>query len=431
MSAIRTTILDNLQSLSDDVLDEITADGHTFASTCWYRLLDSLDLSSIVGGMVRLKYALVTCRDVPVCVTPILHASGPGVYFAYSLRRYYFEHWIEEAQRLHPEKRATYARLLTGVSAYRRMLEWTGTPLDECLLVCGPLSYRGEIPVAPSAAVPRHKIYASLTKHLQTYASRQRLPLCFFAVQGESNRLAPVLEAAGCAKSFLFYDNRLNIESFDDFDGYLQSFRRTTRRAFSRDISRTSQAGIEFRFIQDFSSYSGELTKLYTQTYSKYGNSFFRHDDDFWHQLSHHLGDNAELIVAERDGQMLGFSVLLHNRRRGELWTYRIGRSFDSETSQIPYYFGLSFYGPIQRAIEQNYRRVWFGPASYEAKSVRGAEQIPLYHYFWFPRRWDRWFLQPYLQLFGKITKDEIVRSMQRPVRTQQPTPTARNRQEQ
>jgi hypothetical protein len=48
------------------------------------------------------------------------------------------------------------------------------------------------------------------------------------------------------------------------------------------------------------------------------------------------------------------------------------------------------------------------GPAGYEAKRVRGAEQVPLYSCFWFPRRFDRWTLQRYLKLFGKITRKQL-----------------------
>lgn len=429
MAVLSTQLLENLHSLSDEDLDEITADGHTFARTQWYRLLDSLPLDSIIGGQVRMQYAVVRHGDCPICVTPILRSTGAGVYFAYSLRRYYFEHWIEEAVRLQPEKQQTFARLMTMVSGYRKLLEWSGTKLSDCLIVTGPMSYRGEIPVAPSSPVPRHQVYAALVRDLQKYSRRHKLPLWFFALQGGSGRLAKVLDAAQCSRSFLFYDNCLNLEEYRSFDDYLRSFRRTTRRAFCRDLKRIEEAGIQFRFLSDWSGLEPTLTGLYTQTYSKYGSSFFRHGDQFWSMAQQHLGDQAEIIVAERDQQLLGFSLLMHNVRRGEMWTYRIGRSFSDDLESVPFYFGLSFYGPIQRAIERGYRRIWLGPASYEAKSVRGAEQVPLYSYFWFPRRWDRWFLRPYLQMFGQISQEEIVRSLQRPVRTGQPSTTVRNTQ--
>lgn len=429
MSALRMTLVDNLNHFSNETLDEITADGRTFSNTQWYRLLDSLSLDAVIGGQVQLQYAVVQHGSTPVCVAPILHAKGPGVYFAYSLRRYYFEHWIEEALRLQPGKQQTFARLMTGVSAYRKALEWTGSPLSESLIVTGPMSYRGEIPVAPSSPVPRHQVYAALVRELQTLARRKKLPLWFFAVPGRGNRLAKVLEAARCSPSFLFYDNRLDVEEFATFDDYLQSFRRTTRRAFCRDLKRTQEAGVQFRYLSDWTNLESDLSRLYTQTYSKYGSSFFRHPETFWTEVQRCLGDQAEMVVAERGSQLLGFGLLLHNERRGELWTYRMGRVFDDETSGVPYYFGLSFYCPIQRAIERGYRRLWLGPAAYEAKSVRGAEQVPLYNYFWFPRRWDRWFLSPYLQLFGQISQEEISRSIQRPLRTESEQVATRNPQ--
>lgn len=413
MAVLRTTFVPNLTTICDEVLDEITADGHTFASTAWYRFLDSLPLQEIVGGDVELSYAVVWAGETPVCVTPVLRARGQGVYFVYSLRRYYFEHWIEEAIRMQPDKSQFYARLLSGVSCYRKVMEWTGSSLDDCLIVTGPLSYRGEIPVAPSSPVPRHQVYASLVKELQKSARRRRIPLWFLALQGNT-RLTKVLETAECESSFLFYDNRIDLEDYESFDDYLFSFRRTTRRAFQRDMRRTEEAGVEFQFLPSFHEHKETLADLYSKTYAKYGNSFYRHPSYFWNALQTHLGDRAEAIVAKKDGAMLGFSILLHNERRGEMYTYRIGRQADDSCDGIPYYFGLSFYGPIQRAIERNYRRIWLGPASYEAKNVRGADQVPLFNYFWFPRRWDRWFLQPYLTLFGQVSKEEIDRTLLR-----------------
>jgi hypothetical protein len=61
--------------------------------------------------------------------------------------------------------------------------------------------------------------------------------------------------------------------------------------------------------------------------------------------------------------------------------------------------------------LELGYRRLWLGPASYEAKRVRGAEQVPLFNYLWFPRRWDRAVLGRFVQFFGEETKRQLDRS--------------------
>lgn len=191
-----------------------------------------------------------------------------------------------------------------------------------------------------------------------------------------------------------------------------------------RTYVRPKAQGIEFDFVSDLASRAEEFTELYNLTYAKYGDSYFRQPPEFWRTLQATLGSSVEAIVARREDQLVGFSILLKSERRGEMWTYRIGRRDDPALRSVPYYFALSFYGPIQRAIELGYRRLWLGPASYEAKSVRGAEQVPLYSYFWFPRRWDRWFLLPYLQIFGKVTREQIAQSLDRPIREDEPIPS-------
>jgi hypothetical protein len=71
---------------------------------------------------------------------------------------------------------------------------------------------------------------------------------------------------------------------------------------------------------------------------------------------------------------------------RREICAYKIGRRYDCGLDRVPFYFDLSIYEPVRRAIELGYRTYWLGPGAYETKCRRGAEQIPLYNYCWFPR---------------------------------------------
>ena len=94
---MQTQIEPTLASLSDASLRAITADGHTFASAEWFRLLERLDLSALTGGHVTLQFAIVTADSEPVALCPVLRARGPGLYPLYSIRRYYFEGLFEQA----------------------------------------------------------------------------------------------------------------------------------------------------------------------------------------------------------------------------------------------------------------------------------------------------------------------------------------------
>lgn len=417
---LRVRIVDDLKALDDARLDEICADGHAFANRRWFRLMDSIDLSVVVGGRPRLRYALVKLDHRPIAVCPLLRVRGNGAYFVYSLRQYYFEHWLDEAARMDPTGRARLAKLFRAVSFYRRILEGIGAELDDCLLVCNPLSYRCETAIAPDPGVPRAAIYSAILSAFLRMSRRTRLPLRFLGVEGEAvgegaaNESAgwhSTLVAAGCTRSFLFHDNAVDLSAFEDFDDYLHSFSRTTRRAFQRDERRTAEANIAFRFVDDWSRMADRLADLYERTYGKYGASHFRHDAAFWQAVQSNLGSHAEMLLAERHDELVGFTMLLHNERRGESWTYRIGRLEANGLADVPFYFGLSFYWPIRRAIERGYDRIWLGPASYEAKAVRGARHVPLYNYHWSPRRLDRWLLHPYFAAFGDESRKRIERA--------------------
>lgn len=415
MAQLHITTVPTLAAIGERCLDEITADGHVFATTAWYRLLDRLDLSAIVGGSVELRYVVATAKATPIAVCPLLRVQGHGAYFAYSLRRYYFEHWIDDAVRLNPEKSGEFARLFRAVTGFRKLLEWTGSVLEDCLIATCPMTYRALIPVAPSSSVAREEVYRAIIAELQRLARTERRILCILGVEGETGPLQKALAEMHFSPTFLFYDNQIRLEQCASFADYLSSFRRTTRRAFLRDMRRTQDAGVQFHTTNDLATNAQSFTELYEQTYSQYGESYFRHSPDFWKSLGACMPGAVEAILAVHDDRLIGFTILLKSARRGEAWTYRIGR-LRSENADVPYYFGLSYYSPLQRAIELGYRRLWLGPASYEAKSVRGAVQVPLYNYLWFPRRLDRWLLAPYMRLFGKITRDEIVASLRRPV---------------
>ena len=415
MVRLETVFLPTVRGIDPDQLDEITADGRVFASRQWFELLESLDLDEVTQGEVQLAFATVFADGRPELVQPVLRAKGSGMYFLYSLRRYYFEYWIEEAVRLRPEKQTAFAKIFAGVTKFRKALEWSGAPLDDCWIIGSPISYRCHPASSPSASVTKIELYGRLIADLQRLSRATRKPLCFFGVEetGPVDPWRSALRESGCAESFLFYDNVLKLDAFETFDDYLHSFRRTTRRAFERDLKRTKEAGIDLRILDEFAGLGPAFADMYRETYARHGTSYYHHPASFWRTLSEQCGTTTEAAAAFHQDALIGFSVLLESRRRGEMFTYRIGRRAEGSWGEAPYYFALSFYTPIRRAIELGFRKIWLGPAGYEAKRVRGAEQVPLYSYFYFPRRFDRWTLQRYLKLFGKITRKQLEHALE------------------
>jgi predicted N-acyltransferase len=174
---------------------------------------------------------------------------------------------------------------------------------------------------------------------------------------------------------------------------------------------------VEFRFEDDLDHVAEDLAGSRQRQASPAVDRSFATAPDFWSSLSAAMGPKAEAIFAERGEEILGSHVLLRNERRGEMWSYRVMAMSPGGRDQRAAQNALAYYEPIRRTIALGYRRLWLGSGGYEAKAVRGARQVPIYSYFWFPRVWDRWLLPPYLQQFGEVTRHLIGLAIDRPTR--------------
>jgi predicted N-acyltransferase len=153
------------------------------------------------------------------------------------------------------------------------------------------------------------------------------------------------------------------------------------------------------------------LEQLYDATYSKYGDEHFHHPASFWSALGRHVAPHAEAVIASCGNEPVGFSALLH--KNDDLYFWRVGRTYEGTVSDAPVYFNLAFYEPIKRALELGAKRIWLGSGAWEAKRRRGALGHALYSYIWFPRRWARWVLMPYLETFTRISQQQMAEATQ------------------
>ncbi len=66
MVRIETNLVAGRSGLTPDELAEIAADGHTFASADWVRLLEATDLSTMIGSPCSLGFAITRENRRPV-----------------------------------------------------------------------------------------------------------------------------------------------------------------------------------------------------------------------------------------------------------------------------------------------------------------------------------------------------------------------------
>lgn len=400
-------ITTSLRGFTDQQLLRVTDGASVFFDTRWFRLADSLDLSDVLRGCVRLHYVTVTEGGQVIAVCPFLVCPDPSVYFFYSLDKYFFRNWYTEAMRLAPERARFWRRLKALVTAYRSFARATGVRLDGWVLAVSPMSHRGDIALAPVPSATRRLATSAVLDALKDVARQERMPLCFFAVEESREELRSTLMQEAFEEVFLVYDNLLSLEGCGDLEDYFARFRSDARRRFRREMTQSQRSGIRSEITSDLRALGEEFGRLYHATYARYGSDHLHHGPEFWHALSDCLGPQAKALVARRGREILGFSLLLEKK---DLWFYRVGRRYDQSASSVSTYFNLAFYEPIRCALEGRRSRLWLGAGAWEAKHRRGALGHALYSYLWFPHRWDRWVLMPYLRGFGQITRDQMAR---------------------
>ena len=420
MQPIRARVVESLRGFSDEALNRVTSSAGVFCDRRWFRMLDSLDTSALVGGRVEQAYVVATRardRDSRVesrvtgepsellAVCPFMITRSPDVYFFYSLDKFFFSHWPEEAPRLNPDRERHFRRLARAVGLYRRLLRATGVRLDSWVLAASALSHRGGVALAPLRPAERTEVLRLVVNQLQDLAADENLPLCFFGIDEQQHELRAALSRHGCEETFLVFDNLLALNGELSLDDYLDRFKSDARRLFKREIRQTQTGGVTFVRQRRLSDVADQLAQLYATTYGRYGDEHFHHPAEFWSALETHLGDSAEALLAYHGSQLVGFSLLL---AKNELWFYRVGRCYNSPARELPIYFSLAFYEPVKRAIELGLKNVWLGSGAWQAKHRRGAVGRALYSYLWWPRRWDRWTLAPYLSGFSQISRQEM-----------------------
>jgi predicted N-acyltransferase len=200
--------------------------------------------------------------------------------------------------------------------------------------------------------------------------------------------------------------------SANSFAEYLDQFRSDARRLFKREVKQARDAGVSFEIARDLAPLAQQIEQLYGATYSKYGEEHFHHPASFWSTLGCKVAPHAEALVAYHRGKAVGFSALLH--KDDDLYFWRVGRSYEGAVSESPIYFNLAFYEPVKRALQLGAKRIWLGSGAWEAKRRRGAVGHALFSYMWFPRRWSRWVLMPYLDTFTRISQQQMAEATQR-----------------
>lgn len=400
-----TRIEESLFGYPEQQIESVSRNASIFFDLRWFRFLESLDLSQVMGGDVTFHYVVVTCRENGqlAAICPFLICRNPNIYFLYSLDKYFFLNWAEEAARVDPERAGRYRILVWLTRLYRALIQAAGVRTDGWILAVSPLSHRGGIAIDPSTSPEQSREMIHLVvERLKEQGRQETLPVCFFGIEERQTQLRSSLCENGFQELFLVYDHAIPVSNLETMDEYLQRFRSSGRRLLRKEMNAPSDNGIRFESVHDLSLYRSEIAECYERTYNRYGSEHFHHCETFWDKLGRYLYPNAEAVIAFEEDRVLGFSLLLGKK---DLWFYRVGRCYDVIAKRAAIYFNLAFYEPLKRALVEPYGQIWLGAGASETKGRRGGISHALYSHVWFPRKRERLLLMPYLDNFSKISR--------------------------
>lgn len=162
------------------------------------------------------------------------------------------------------------------------------------------------------------------------------------------------------------------------FDEYLDSMRSNYRRKIVKRMDKCAGADISLEVLKDFSEHAPELKRLYDNVY--HGAKEYRREhmpESFFRHVDKYLGEKSVMIIARKNGRIIGSSLLLLNDRM--LISLFMGLDYDYNEEYF-IYFNL-FYRAIRLAIEEGMEEMELGITTLDPKMDMGSDVVALNMY--------------------------------------------------
>jgi amino acid adenylation domain-containing protein len=194
---------------------------------------------------------------------------------------------------------------------------------------------------------------------------------------GLSAELAAVLQSHGYVKTTLAARAVLPIQW-----GTIGEYAGKIRRA-RPEIQAWQESGLEVSTADGLGNFIEEIAPLYARKLQKYGESLdveAARRTLTW--IDERFSDLASVIVARDQGLPLAFH--LYFKKEDRIYSYFSGQTYDDRARQTRAFFIAAYYETIRLAMSQGITAIDYGIGSYDAKSARGCELIPLHGFFRF-----------------------------------------------
>jgi hypothetical protein len=156
-------------------------------------------------------------------------------------------------------------------------------------------------------------------------------------------------------------------QGYKDFEEFLSTLEQKKRKNIRAERRKVAQAGVTLRRVRGVDATEADwrfFNRCYRHTYAEHYSTPYL-NMDFWRRIGESMPENLLLVLAERDGQPIASSLVVHNEETlfGRYW---------GEVEHVPcLHFEASYYQPLEFCIEQGIK-VFEGGAQGEHKMARG-----------------------------------------------------------
>lgn len=265
---------------------------------------------------------------------------------------------------------------------FRRLIQIVRTVhcgfLNTSLLVCGtPLSV-GNAPVRMAHDAPRLGVLRELAGLLNEIADSEGVPWRVFK-EFESNDLQAVRETM-CegARAWLLAPSEPNSTLTIDwrsYDAYLSRLRSHYRYKIRTAARKLEDCRVSVDVVPMAEVYDSTLHGLYEQVYERAAIKLEHLTVDFFKAIGRAFGDRAPLIRFNRDGQTIGWVVMLF---AGDA-AYDLFHGINYEDNERSALYFNQLAAAVRLAIERGARRLSLGQSTEVAKARFGATPSPLW----------------------------------------------------
>ena len=167
-------------------------------------------------------------------------------------------------------------------------------------------------------------------------------------------------------------------DNYPDFDAFLATLNHTKRKKIKQERRYVREAGISFRWLGGAAIDDPDwifFNRCYRETYRQHHSTPYL-NLDFFRTIGRTMPENIALIVADRDGQPVAASLVIHNDKR------LFGRYWGALEYHPSLHFEACYYQAIEFCIAKRIE-IFEGGAQGEHKMARGLMPVETYSAHW------------------------------------------------